>query len=516
MAGLLALVAGCSSPTTTQGSPNAGKTLIVEQEFSNYDSLDPGRGVFPVPVLVDHNVYDSLLTINPHDLSKPYPSLAKSYSVSTDASTFTFHLRDGLKFANGDPLTSADVVWSLTRLKNINSAASNVMVGLTASALDQSTITVSSATPNPGVPILLTQTNAAILDSKLVQQNGGTTDSKDQADSYLNAQSAGTGPYMVGSADRTSQIVLKVNPHYWGAKPTYSTVIIRNVPASSQALDVQDGQAQLAINVPQQVASTLTSSSSVNVVRAASEDQFQLNMSADPAVSPLTANPDFRDAVRYALDYKGFVALAGAGAVQSSGFIPIGILGSLPASQIPVRDLARARADLAKVGVANPTMDLYYISNNTNAGISLAQMGTKIQSDLSQVGITVNLIGRPDAVWAGVVNPGKAASFILTEPADYPDPTDFLTNVAGPSGAKARKRLHWTIGMDTTFDALITKATSAVTPTERNADYAAVVSAANAKAYQVYVLQAGRLLVEAKSVGASINPFDYVDLASVT
>jgi peptide/nickel transport system substrate-binding protein len=470
--------------------------------------------VFPVPVLVDHNVYDTLLTINPGDLSKPYPALATSFSESSDASTFTFHLRNGVKFANGDPLTSADVVWSLTRLKNINSAASSVMVGLTATAANPSTVVVSSDTANPGVPILLTQSSTGILDSALVQQQGGTTDSKDQAANYLGLHSAGSGPYMIDSADRTSQIVLKANPQYWGTKPIYTPVIIRNVPPASQALDVQDGQAQLAINISQQIAGTLTSSS-VIVVRAPSEDQFQLNMSADPAVSPLTANQHFRNAVRYALDYKGFVSLAGLGAVQSSGFIPIGILGALPASQAPQQDLARAKAELAQVGATNPTIDLYYITNNTNAGISLEQFGAKIQNDLKQVGITVNLIGRPNVVWAGVVNPGKAASFILTSPADFPDPTDFLTNVAGPSGSKAKKRLHWSAGMDPAFDALVTNATSASDPTGRAKAYQALGAAANDKAYQVYVVQAGRVLVEAKSVSASVNPFDYVDLGSV-
>jgi len=170
---LVILGANCTnqnSHTNTNHGP-----LIVEVAFTSYASLDPARTIFDVPKIVDYSIYDTLVRINPTDLTKPYPSLATSFTVSADGLTTTFHLRQGVKFASGDPLTSADVAWSLTRVKNIGySGASSIMDGLTVAAPDPLTVIVTSDTPNPAVAVALTQFQTGILDSKLVQQHGGT------------------------------------------------------------------------------------------------------------------------------------------------------------------------------------------------------------------------------------------------------------------------------------------------------------------------------------------------------
>src|SRR4029077_9448826 len=90
-----------------------------------------------------------------------------------------------------------------------------------------------------------------------------------------------------------------------------------NAPVATQRLDIQDGQAQMALDIPAIDVPSLNLSK-VNVISAGSGDQSFLGMNASPAVSSLTANQDFRDAVRYGIDYKGLVALAGKGAVQST------------------------------------------------------------------------------------------------------------------------------------------------------------------------------------------------------
>jgi peptide/nickel transport system substrate-binding protein len=371
-----------------------------------------------------------------------------------------------------------------------------------------------SDTPNPSVPIELTQTSAGILDSKSVQAQGGTNDATDQADAYLNAHSAGTGPYMIDSVDRTAQIVLKANPHYWGSRPAYTTVILRNAPPASQALDVQDGQAKLAIDISAQNAASMNSS--VNVIAAPSEDQFHIDLNNSSAVSSLTANQNFRDAVRYGLDYKGLVALAGRGAIQSTGFLPVGVLGALPSSSAIQRDVARAKSALAQTGVSNPTIDLTYYTDQANGGLPLAPMATKIQSDLKEVGININLVGAPIGALSKSVRGGKVAWLIRTTPADYPDPADFIANVPGPAGYLVDARQNWKVGMDPSIDALVSTATSATVPSVRGQAYQALVKATNDKALQIYIVQLGRVLVADKSVHATLNPFDYVDLATVT
>ena len=512
----LIAVAVCGACGGQASPPKAGgnQTLVVDQNFA-YDDLDPAIGSHQTAVLVDKCVYDTLLTIDPHDLSKPYPSLATSYTVSPDAKVFTFNLRHGVKFSSGNPLTSADVVWSLQRLavSGLRSGQNYPMIGMTVAASDPYTVVLTSNVPNPAVPITMTISNAGILDSVLVQQNGGTTDAHDKAENFLNTSSAGSGPYVVASVDRTGQIILKANPNYWGAKPVYSTVIVRNAPPATQRFDVQDGQAQVALDIPSQDAASL-SSSKVNVTSAPTSDQFFLVVNARASVLSFGPNQNFRDAVKYGLDYKGLVALGGSGAAQMTGFIPDGLLGSLPISEAPQRDVARAKAALAQLGVANPTVTLEFPTDRTWDGLSITPFATKIQSDLKEVGITVNLRGEPNTVLDDRWTSGKVELYLSANSADYPDAADFTGfQTIGGSDTTAG---GWVAGMDPSIDALTATALAAASSADRNAAFQTLERAMNAKAYWTFLLQPGRTLVTAKSVHATVNPFDYVDLGSVS
>jgi len=494
---------GNSSPATS-----GNRTLIVEKVFT-IDSMDPARGVSSTAILVDSSVYDKLLYVNPHDLSKPYPDLATSFTASADGTTYTFKLRQGVKFASGNPFTSADVVFSLTRLAGIKSTPAALMSGLTVTAPDPYTVVISAKTPTPAIPVEMTQYNSVILDSKLLQQNGGSTDTTDKAEAFLNGPNmAGSGPYYIQSVDLTSQFVLKANPNYWGTKPAYSTVIVRNVPPATQSLDIQDGQAGLALDISQQAAAGLNSS--VNVVTAPTLDQGLLYMSAD---APLTSNQDFRDAVKLGIDYQGLLSLVGKGTIQSAGFVPVGTLGALPSSDAPTRDVNAAKAALAKVGVTNPTFTITYATDINTDGVLLSTLGAKIQSDLKEVGITVILKGQPISVVLPAVEAGKVQAWLNVNSADYPDPSDFLFLAPGSYMAGW---FHWITGMDPAIDPLFTAASTAIQPADRDAAYKALAQAMNTKGYALFLFQPGRALVEAKSVHADVNVFTFVDLGSVT
>ena len=504
---LIVVLCGACSNQSSQTTPG-NQTLIVEKTFA-IDSLDPARGTSAAAIFVDSSVYDKLLLINPHDYSKPYPDLATSFTASPDGTSYNFNLRHGVKFANGDPFTSADVVFSLDRLNGINSAPAALMSGLTVTAPDPFTVVIAAKSPTPAIPVEMTQFNAVILDSKLVQQNGGTTNPQDKAEAYLNGPNqAGSGPYFFQSVDVTSQIVLKSNPNYWGAKLTYSTVIVRNAPPATQSLDVQDGQAGLALDISPQVAAGL--SSSVTVVTAPTLDNVLLYMNAK---SPVTSNQDFRDAVKFGLDYQGLVSLAGKGAIQSTGFVPVGSLGALPLSDAPQRDLAAAKAALALVGAANRTMTITYATDIHIDGILLSTFAAKIQSDLKEVGITVNLQAEPFTVLLPAAEAGKVQAWLSLNAADFPDPSDFLFFAPGSYFAGWFK---WITGMDPSIDTLFTAASSAIQPADRDAAYKALATAMNTKGYGLFLLQPGRAIVEAKSVHADVNVFTFVDLGSVT
>ena len=91
-------------------------TLVVETSFV-LKTLDPARMFETTGLMIDRVLYDTLLTYKGSDVTKPVPDLATSFTASPDGKTFTFTLRKGVKFANGDPVTASDVVYSLTRVE---------------------------------------------------------------------------------------------------------------------------------------------------------------------------------------------------------------------------------------------------------------------------------------------------------------------------------------------------------------------------------------------------------------
>ena len=124
----------------------ASPTLVVDNSFTIKTS-DPGRAFDPTASLVDHALYDTLFTYKGGDLAHPIPLLVSSYKVSANAKTYTFKLKRNVHFADGTPLTSADVAWSLRRLVNLKGNPSFLLAGITVSAPSKYTVVARSKTP---------------------------------------------------------------------------------------------------------------------------------------------------------------------------------------------------------------------------------------------------------------------------------------------------------------------------------------------------------------------------------
>ena len=104
----LAACGSSGSSGSSSSSSSASSSLVVETSFV-LKTLDPGRMFEPTGLMIDHTIYDTLLTYKGSDVTTPVPDLATSYTASADAKTFTFTLRKGVKFANGDPVTASDL-----------------------------------------------------------------------------------------------------------------------------------------------------------------------------------------------------------------------------------------------------------------------------------------------------------------------------------------------------------------------------------------------------------------------
>lgn len=445
---LVSTVAACGGGGQ---SPNqqAAQSLVVDSTF-DIKTIDPGRQFEFTGSLIDRHLYQSALEFKDGDFGKPVDSLC-SYTISDDSKTTTLTLKDtGAKFSDGSPVTVDDIVFSYQRLQGLKGNPSFFLDGVTVSKVDAKTITLVSEAANPVLPYILSNKSLGILNSKVVKENGGTTDEGDKAEDFLNKNSQGSGPYMIESYDPSAEVVLKANPNFSGEKPKYQRVVMRNVDGETQKVNIESGQSDFATDLSPDQVRALDSS---KVIVKNNPSTYSLNIfntgSAD--VSKITSNPKFQEAVRYAVDYDKILDLAGDGAQRLASPVPNLFLGHVDPEKGPKRDLAKAKALLAEAGYNGEAVPFHYSSDQTVSGVELGQLAQIIQASLAEGGIKVELKPAPGATQLDGYRSGKQPMGLMSWGADYPDPENY--QVFAPGGSIA-KRSQWAKGADPEMDKL--------------------------------------------------------------
>ena len=517
MSALMVLLAACGNNGSPSSSGSAaGKTLVVDDAYT-WDfskDTDPSRG--GVDFDADpffHAIYDSLLTFKLGDSSTPIPLVAQSYTVSADAKTFTFTIRKDVKFADGTPLTAHDVEFTFNRLLNLHDNPVYLLDGITSmKATDDYTFVLVSSVPNPAIPFIVTNPALGIINSKLLMAHGGSdaTDAAttDTAHDFLGTTSVGSGPYTMASVD-TTEVVLKANSKYWGPdKPNFGTVIFRNVAAATQLIEIQKASNQIELSLSGDQAVSLKGNNALNVSSFTSPNiTFAFcNIKTYAACG----NQHFVNAIRYGIDYQGLISVAGAGAAQAPGVVPVQFLGALPQSQAVTRDVTKAKSELAASGVSNPTIDLDYTISSTGLNDSLA---AKIKANLADVGITVNLNGQPSSIATPNYRGAKYRLGLAGWAPDYPDPNDYLAFLPGQL---VGKRAGWLTGAAPDIEALGAKAGSTPDNATRGQLYQQLQTLLNQESPMLPLIQPGQSVVGTKNLTNVVySPVWYLDLASI-
>ena len=496
-------LSACSGGGSISGA-SGGKTLVVDTSF-NLKTADPGRMFEPTGQIVDKALYETLLTFKGGDVTKPVAGLASSYELSADGKTLTLRLRTGAKFSDGSAVTADDVVYSLNRVVALKGNPSFLLDGVTVSRTDDSTVTLTSKKANPALPFILPNPALGILNAKTVKAHGGS-------ETYLNKTSAGSGPYTLTSFNTNTQVVLTKNPKYTGPqKPAYDKIVLRNVQAPTQKLNVQRGDSQIALDLTSDQVKGLTGG--LKVTSGPSSDVIFLLLNQDTKVSSATANAEFAQAVRKGIDYDGLLSLAGTGSVQPAGIIPSTFLGSLPSSGKTTRDLAAAKAALKASGIAKPSVTLGYASDLTVDGLSLQTLAERVQSQLKEVGITVTLAPAPTTTELDNYRNGKEQTGLRYWGPDYPDPSDYLVFLPGNL---VGLRAGWKAGADDTLTALGDKAATTTDQATRKTLYEQIQTRLNESGPFIPLMQPSRNTVAASSVtGVAYNPVWTIDVAAL-
>jgi peptide/nickel transport system substrate-binding protein len=411
------------------GAPDDA-TLVIDRSFDLVTN-DPHRQFEGTGTIVHHATHDTLLAYPTTDVTEPQPNVASSWEANDDATEFVFQIRDDIEFADGTPLTAADVEYSLNRLVNLAGNPSFIFAGNTTEATGDHEVTIRSEEPNPALPFILTNSSTAIVNSQLVTEQGGAADEDaaetDTAEGWFNnegGEGSGSGPYFVESFDTETEVVLRRNDNYWGELPDWPRVVLRNNDAAAQRLNIQSGEAQLAIDISGDDLEGLPDHLTIAGDPAAVTFFLHLNQNSD--ISEVTTSPDFAEAVRYGVDYDSIVEFGGLDVRQACGMLPDMLLGALPDDDCVERDLDRAIEAFERSGVGDTPVQLSYASDFSANGLDFGPIAERVQANLSEVGINIQLDPAPVATALDNYRDGQEEMGLWLWNAGYPEPSYYL------------------------------------------------------------------------------------------
>ena len=450
-------------------------TLIFAADATDLISLDPAVAYEFGGIQVVGSVYETLVSFEPGQPGVK-PLLAESWEIADngDGSTVTFQLNPAAVFASGNPVTAQDVVFSWARAIDLNKSPAFLftdVAGLTKesfSAVDDSTFQVNlPATISPPVFLsVISFSLAAVVEQAIVEANMGD----DMASTWMNDNSAGSGPYVLNSWERSAQVVLDVNPNYWGAAPAMKRVIMQNIPelANLQAA-IETGDADIVQDLGPEQAATLEGNPDVNLIQATDTLLAYVGMNATKA--PLD-NADVREAIRYAVNYDDIATLLKGNGKIVQEIIPEGFLGYTgvqPFSQ----DIDKAKELLAAAGVAEGTEIDFMVPTGTGpGGLEWGVLGAKIQADLALAGLTVNIQQLQTSELLNIYRAQGGELTLMNWGPDFPDPDGNATPFANWDATSLAWRNDWN---DATAIELSKQAAQAATTEERIALYAELV-----------------------------------------
>jgi len=506
----------CNTPARGQGR---AQTLIVVRNIDDYVTNDPSRQYEYSAQMWDQSSYDTLVTVEAPDFTKIQPKLAERWEISPDGLTYTFHLHSGAKFDSGNPVTAADVRFSMRRLKYLEDNPSFFMDPVKdVQAVDATTVKVTLSAPDASFLAALAAPPTGILDSKTVMAHGGTdadsAKTTDKATSWLNEHSAGSGPYMIAAFTKFEQTVLERNGSYWGPKPYFAKIVFLHVKdGTTQEEMVARGDADVAQDFDADIVAKVTPGPRLKIVEGLSMNQVYMAVNTNPQVSKELSDKRVRQAISYAIDYDGIIKglIRGAG-VRPPGMIPLGILG-VDLKQARQHDAAKAKALLAEAGYTNGFAIKLNYWTSPLLGVPPEPLAAKLQADLGAAGIKVTLEPKERSVMITEYRQGKPQLMLASWSPDYLDPhpwADAFYRKGGP----AAKRVSYD---DSKAVDLVARGDRELNPTKRSAIYQDLTQVALDDVPFIMLIQPKSFVGVNPSIkGYAIHPIWFVTLANLS
>lgn len=391
------LFTGCGQKQDTANSD----VLFMASYTAPVVDWDPSI-CYSVESLVMFNFYETLLRYDSKtDTFKNV--LATEYTKSDDGLTWTFKIREGVKFHDGTDMDAAAVVYSLERSKNMNKGASFIWGPVDKiTATDDTTVEITLKYP-AALDLIVSCAYSAYIMSPAKAELG--------TDWFQEGNECGTGPYTLQSQVPGDEVIMTQYADYWGGweGEHFQKIVIKNVGEnSSRRQMVESGEADITNSLMVEDLIELQDSDKVTVYQSTS---FVNTIGFfNTKVEPFD-NVKVRQALNYAFPYDDIIQYVAQGfSTRPTGPIPTSMWGSLEKPMYEY-DLDKAKALLKEAGYEDGgfTMQLAYIS-----GVEDRKKTAELyKAELEKLGITVELLAMPwDQLWE------KCKS---TNPEDRPD-----------------------------------------------------------------------------------------------
>ena len=335
-----ALPGGLAAPAAAQTTQ---KRELVVAQGGDIAWLDPHMSTSSNDIRISFNIFDNLTSRRPD--GKLLAGLATEWKLQGQQA-WVFKLRQGVKWHNGDPFTSADVKFSIDRTYD-PAAKTRVSTILTTieriETPDATTVVIHTKKPDPLLPARLGFYAGQIMPKKYFESVGAET---------FNQKPVGTGPVRFVSWTKDDKVVLDANPDYWGGKPDFDRLIVRALPEMAPRIGaLLKGEIDIATQVPPDQGERVRGNASTTVAGALYGGLYVLAVNSK--VKPLD-NPLVKQALSLAIDRDAIIKELWRGrGVAPSGPIAKGdnhFDASLPALAYNPKE---ARELLKKAGYKN-------------------------------------------------------------------------------------------------------------------------------------------------------------------
>jgi peptide/nickel transport system substrate-binding protein len=393
--------AGCGGGGGTSGGGTTAQVATFAYTRTPVTNWDPSVE-FAEGVITLHNVYETLLRYDP-EKDTFTPILAESYEKSADGKTWTFKIRQGVKFHDGTDLNAEAVKFSIDRTIKLGQGAAFIWAPVkTITVVDPYTVQFDLTYAAP-MDLISASAYAAFIVSP-------TAVNAHPADWLTQGNEAGTGPYMLQSYKPGQQVVLTKFPQYWGGwdGAHYEKAVIQVVSeAATKRQLVTKGDVDITMELPPEDIEALKTDPNVNVVIAPSFQNLFLMMNTQ--VKPMD-NKLVRQAMSYAFPYEDIIKYAMGGlATQGRGPVPLGMWGHGDELFQYTTDIAKAKDLMAQAGITGKTYDVSYVyASGDEAQRKCAELW---KANLAQIGINLKIQPGPwEAIWekAKTTPPPKA------------------------------------------------------------------------------------------------------------